>query len=85
LLPSAVANRSLTLAENLLVWNVRGLNNKGHRNILRELVTSECVPLVCIQETKTSEQCACYLRIWFRLCVSAYFGCAHGHSYCLAE
>jgi hypothetical protein len=38
--------------ENILVWNVCGLNAKSHKDALRSLVTSERVSLVCIQETK---------------------------------
>lgn len=40
------------LSENVMVWNVRGLNDVGHRNVLRDLVASNNVSLVCIQETK---------------------------------
>jgi hypothetical protein len=38
--------------ENILVWNVRGLNASSHRNAMQELVFAEHLLLVCIQETK---------------------------------
>lgn len=37
---------------SFLVWNVRGLNKKSHRDSVRELVAA-CRPnIVCLQETK---------------------------------
>jgi hypothetical protein len=39
------------LYKNILVWNVRGLNDQGHRNVLRDLVASDRILLVCVQET----------------------------------
>jgi hypothetical protein len=38
--------------ENILVWNVQGLNANLHKDALRSMVVSERVSLVCIQETK---------------------------------
>jgi exonuclease III len=38
--------------ENLLVWNVRGLNSVVHRNAVWDLVAAEWISLVCLQETK---------------------------------
>lgn len=38
--------------ENMLVWNMRGLNATSHRDAVRELVVTERPPLVCLQETK---------------------------------
>jgi exonuclease III len=38
--------------ENLLIWNVRGLNAKAHHDALRELVASEHPSLICLHETK---------------------------------
>lgn len=38
--------------ENMLVWNVRGLNSRAHRDAVRELVIVERPSLVCLQETK---------------------------------
>ena len=40
------------LRENCLVWNVRGLNSKAHRNVVRELVAQENISLLSLQETK---------------------------------
>jgi hypothetical protein len=31
---------------------VRGLNARAHRNVVRELVASECLSMVCLQEMK---------------------------------
>jgi hypothetical protein len=42
------------LSENILVRNVRGLNDHAHCNVLRDMVDSEGVSLLCIQETKMS-------------------------------
>jgi exonuclease III len=39
-------------SENILVWNVRGLNAISHRDMLRSLVASERVSVVCVQEIK---------------------------------
>jgi exonuclease III len=38
--------------ENILVWNVRGLNGLTHREAPRELVVVERLSIVCLQETK---------------------------------
>ena len=40
--------------ENILVWNVRGLNGRARRNVVRDLIVQERVSLVCLQETKLS-------------------------------
>lgn len=37
---------------NFLVWNVRGLNNRSRRDVLRGVVADSRISLVCIQETK---------------------------------
>lgn len=37
---------------NILVWNVRGLNARARRNVLREVCADARVSLVCVQETK---------------------------------
>lgn len=37
--------------ENILVWNVHGLNARAKRNMLREVVAQERVSLVMLQET----------------------------------
>ena len=39
---------------NILVWNVRGLNDKGRRDNLRKIVDAARPALVCLQETKLS-------------------------------
>ncbi|KAM3240780.1 hypothetical protein ACQJBY_054049 [Aegilops geniculata] len=36
----------------MLVWNVRGLNNRARRTGVRSLVSSTGTPIVCLQETK---------------------------------
>jgi hypothetical protein len=38
--------------ENILVWNLRGLNAQSHRDAVRELVGAERQSLVCFHETK---------------------------------
>ena len=40
------------LGENCLVWNVRGLNSRARRNVVRELVAHENISLFSLQETK---------------------------------
>ena len=42
---------------NCFVWNVRGLNGRARRNVVREFVVQERPTLVCIQETKLSMIC----------------------------
>jgi exonuclease III len=37
---------------NIVIWNVRGLNSRSRRDVVRELVTSERPSIVCLQETK---------------------------------
>jgi exonuclease III len=39
-------------SKNLLVWNVRGLNTRSHRDAVRQLVIEGRPSLVCLQETK---------------------------------
>lgn len=39
-------------SENMLVWNVRGLNARARRNVVHELVAQERVSLLTILETK---------------------------------
>jgi exonuclease III len=38
--------------DNMLIWNVRGLNSGSHHDALHSLVASERLSLICIQETK---------------------------------
>jgi len=47
-----VANLLSMLGENCLVWNVRGLNSRARRDVVRELVDNENILLLSIQETK---------------------------------
>jgi exonuclease III len=35
-----------------LIWNVRGLNDRSRRDIVKSLVLSIKPPVVCLQETK---------------------------------
>lgn len=37
---------------NILIWNVRGLNKKAHRDVVRQMVTMVRLDVVCLQETK---------------------------------
>ena len=43
------------LNENCLVWNVRGLNSRSRRNVVRELVAQENISLLSLQETKLDD------------------------------
>ena len=36
----------------ILVWNVRGLNNRDRRNSVRDVVISSNADIICLQETK---------------------------------
>ena len=36
----------------ILVWNVRGLNRKARRDVVRVMVNSTQPDIVCLQETK---------------------------------
>jgi len=37
---------------HILIWNVRGLNSVARRNVVRSLVVSTKIDIVCLQETK---------------------------------
>ena len=39
----------------ILSWNVRGLNDRNKRKLIKALISSHKVDLVCLQETKMSE------------------------------
>jgi hypothetical protein len=39
-------------SENILVWNVHGLNANGLHNVVRELVNAEQLSIECLPETK---------------------------------
>lgn len=41
--------------ENFMIWNVRGLNSRARRNVVRELITQENLSLVSLQETKLDD------------------------------
>ena len=43
------------IAENILIWNVRGLNSQARRNVVRELVVQERISLISLQETKLDD------------------------------
>jgi exonuclease III len=36
------------------VWNVRGLNGRARRNVVREFLVQHRATVVCLQETKVS-------------------------------
>ena len=40
------------IAEIFLIWNVRGLNARARRNVVRDLIADQGVSLVSLQETK---------------------------------
>jgi len=40
------------LTDNILIWNVRGLNSRARRLVVHELVAQERFTLVALQETK---------------------------------
>jgi hypothetical protein len=35
-----------------VVWNVRGLNSKARRQVVKEIVLRERASIICLQETK---------------------------------
>lgn len=39
---------------SVLIWNARGLNQKGRRNSVRDAVLSANADIVCLQETKVA-------------------------------
>jgi hypothetical protein len=41
-------------SENIIIWNVRGLNARSHRDAVCELVRAERPSIVYLQETKLS-------------------------------
>jgi hypothetical protein len=41
-------------SDNILIWNVCDINSRARRTVVVDTVVQECVPLVCIQETKLS-------------------------------
>jgi len=45
-------NLFLTGSSNILVWNMRGLNDRGRRDIVRKVMHSIKPKIICLQETK---------------------------------
>ena len=45
-------------AFSCLVWNVRGLNDRARRTVVRSLVAAHRPSFVCLQETKISDRVA---------------------------
>jgi exonuclease III len=41
-------------SDNILIWNVCGLNSCVHRIVVADMVAQEHISLVCIQESKLS-------------------------------
>ena len=39
------------------MWNVRGLNGRARRNVVREFLVQHRASVVCLQETKLSAVC----------------------------
>lgn len=48
---SVVSSISMDLS-SILVWNVRGLNNKARRDVVRDTIASTRPEIVCLQETE---------------------------------
>jgi exonuclease III len=40
---------------NILFWNVRGLNGTARQDVVRNLVISSKINVVCLQETKMED------------------------------
>jgi len=43
------------LGENCLIWNVRGLNSRARRNVVRELVDQENISLLSLYRKRSSK------------------------------
>jgi exonuclease III len=41
-------------SENIVVWNVRGLNGRARRDVVASSVQQERSSLLCVQETKSA-------------------------------
>ena len=39
----------------ILSWNIRGVNNSDKRKVIKNLIRTNKVDLVCLQETKVQE------------------------------
>ena len=63
----------------ILSWNVRGSNDRNKRKIIKALIRSQRVDLVCLQETKIQDMTQ---RIIYSLEVGRFLGwgaeCARG-------
>ena len=53
----------------ILVWNVRGLNNRDRRNSVRDVVISSNADIICLQETKVANMSQ---HLLLSVCGSAY-------------
>ena len=62
------------ICENCLVWNVRGLNSRARRNVVRELVAQENISLLSLQESKLDN---CSVGLILEICGAGfdYFFC----------
>lgn len=40
---------------NIIIWNIRGLNKRAHRDAVRALIADVRPEIVCLQETKTQQ------------------------------
>jgi hypothetical protein len=45
-------------SENLVIWNVRGLNGRARRSVVAELVRQECCS---VRSRSVGDQTFCYL------------------------
>lgn len=52
-----VAKLLFKMSQNLLCWNVCGLNGRARRDVVRTMVAQQNVSVVCLQETKLSQVC----------------------------
>lgn len=54
---AAMSQICFSMTLNILCWNVRGLNGRARRDVVRTLVSQENATVVCLQETKLSAAC----------------------------
>jgi endonuclease/exonuclease/phosphatase family metal-dependent hydrolase len=47
----------MTSTDSCFVWNVRGLNGRARRNVVREFLVQHRASIVCLQETKLAAVC----------------------------
>jgi len=52
-----------------MVWNVRGLNSRSRRNVVRELIAQENISLLLLQETKLD---VCSATLVMEICGSGF-------------